>query len=406
MIRAVSALLAVVACPALICAQSGPYLGVVADPETRLRAGPSDQYPETGALPRGIRVVVQDEEAGWLKIDAPQGQVSWVPTQFIEGFDAARPTPQRVVVSSEGDVTLAAGSAGIAQPLQIRRVKVPNGTLLTIVGPKVIFDGKSWYPVSPPSGDYRYVAKTAIQFEKPANTSFVVRDAIPPATIPNLDTRPGVNGAMPDPSVRQASTEVNPVKSAVNHPLWTQAEAAERDGKYDDAEKLYFELARQMNGSGGDHDIANLCYSRIHSLREKKRGPIAVGTGTPAWSPPKDERTGLLPPSASPGASSTPPKATTPAATNVPSAPSTTNVEGAKWTGPGFLIKAAATVDGRRTYALESSPGIVKAYIVAGANVDLDKHVNRRVDIYGPQTTRRDLSRPLIVAASVEAVGQ
>jgi hypothetical protein len=48
-----------------------------------------------------------------------------------------------------------------------------------------------------------------------------------------------------------------------------QAEAAEREGKYEEAEQLFFQLARLMNEPGGDHDIANLCYTRIHTLARR-----------------------------------------------------------------------------------------------------------------------------------------
>ena len=54
-----------------------------------------------------------------------------------------------------------------------------------------------------------------------------------------------------------------------------------------------FQLARQMNEPGGNHDIANLCYSRIHTLREKKRAS-APPAGLPA--PSRDDRAALLPP--------------------------------------------------------------------------------------------------------------
>src|SRR3954462_9399744 len=113
--------------PALGFAQAGPYLAVVADPEVRLRAGPSDQFPDTGTVPKGTRVVVDHEETnGWLAVAAPAGSVSWVPIQFVDGLDKARPLPQHVVVAADGEVTLAAGKAGLPQPLQIRKVKVPE----------------------------------------------------------------------------------------------------------------------------------------------------------------------------------------------------------------------------------------------------------------------------------------
>ena len=98
----------------------------------------------------------------------------------------------------------------------------------------------------------------------------------------------------------------------MNHPLWTQAEAAEREGRYADAEKAYFDLAALMNGAGGDHDIANLCYTRIHALREKKRNAgaataVASGTGTLQPPAPRDDGRGVRPgaPQALPAAAST-----------------------------------------------------------------------------------------------------
>jgi hypothetical protein len=402
MFRTVAALLAVAAVPALGFAQPGPYLATVADPEVKLRAGPSDQFPETGTLPRGAVLIVEREEPnGWLAVHAPQGQVSWVHHTFLDGADEKRQTPYRVVVASDSPVTLAAGSAGVPQPLQVRRVQVPNGTILTVTGPPVRFDGKGWYPVAPPPGDYRYVPKSAVQFEKPANTAFVVRDAapLPPSTAgltagarPEMVSPPGV--------IQPVSSPPPAPKPAVNHPLWAQAEAAEQAGKYDEAEKLFFELARVMNGPGGDHDIANLCYTRIHGLREKKRGSaVAIGPGAPNASPPKDARSTLLPPSAS---GVTPISGGPTAPGSVP--PPTGADDKPRWSGAGVLTRSALALDGRQTYALESSPGVVRLYVVPAPGLDLEEYVNRRVDVYGINATRRDLSRPFVVASSIEVM--
>src|SRR5262249_25850529 len=385
MFRAVAAILAVAALPALGFTQTGPYLATVVDPEVKLRAGPSDQFPETGTLPRGARVEVEREESnGWLAVQVWQGQVSWVMATQVEDLAPDRPSPKPAMVHAD-EVTLAAGQVGLPQPLDIRRVKVPKGTILKITGPKVTYDGKTWYPVDPPPGDYRYLPKSSVQFVQAANTSFVVRDSAPPSSTPSPTA-----AARPDPialpgTVQPASSPPPAPKPTVNHPLWAQAEAAEQAGKYDEAEKLYFELARVMNGPGGDHDIANLCYTRIHSLREKKRAGATSGvaaapaSGSPTWAPPKDGRSTLRRPSpggpmaAAPGA---------PAGTgSVP--PATGPDDKARWSGPGVLTKSALAVDGRKTYALESSPGVVRVYVVAAPGKDLDQYVNRRVDVYG-----------------------
>ncbi|MBA4062810.1 MAG: hypothetical protein C0501_03725 [Isosphaera sp.] len=106
---AVAAGLALAAPPAAF-AQTAPYTAVVSDAEVRLRAGPSNDFPETGTLPRGAAVVVDHEKPnGWLAVQDPPGRlsaVSWVQMQFVN-FDTTRPTPQNVVVDE--DTTLAAG---------------------------------------------------------------------------------------------------------------------------------------------------------------------------------------------------------------------------------------------------------------------------------------------------------
>ena len=59
---------------------------------------------------------------------------------------------------------------------------------------------------------------------------------------------------------------------------------------------------------------------------------------------------------------------------------------------------------GKPAYALETSPGVVKAYVIAGPGVELDKLIGKRVDVYGVSKTLNGLSKPFIVATSVEQV--
>jgi Bacterial SH3 domain len=365
------------------------YRAVVTDAEVTLRAGPSDRYADTGTLRRGAAVIVEkDEGNGWLAITAPYGSVSWVAAQFIEDPTPDRPTPKNVFVHTEDEVTLAIGKAGVPQPLDVRRVKLKNGDGLLLLGPKVKFADKTWYPVAPPAGDVRYLPKTAVQFEKASINNFTVRvadktgDPVPPAASPTI----GPTTSLPGPGVAPAGGGNN--KPAVNHPLWTQAEAAEREGRTVEAEKLYFDLAAQMNAPGGDHDIANLCYTRIHSIREKKRNASAPLPTTPP------RTTGVLQPPAKDDRGVR-------AGTPQPLPPATD--ERPRWSGPGTLRRTALTLDGRSAYALESSPGVVVTYVIAGQGVDLERSLGKRVDVYGTSQTRSGLSKPCVVATTVEA---
>ncbi|MDB5310887.1 MAG: hypothetical protein JWO38_5089 [Gemmataceae bacterium] len=393
------------ALPTVAAAQNGPYRAVVSDSEVRLRAGPSDKYPETGTLPRGTEILVHEESNGWLAVQAP-GAVSWVPMLFID-FDKAQKIPQNVMTQT--DVTLTPGRIGLPEPLvEVRLAKLPAGTILTVIGDKVLFDNKSWYPVVPPLGDFRYLPKTAVQPGSAVNTSFSVRDAAPPGLPPAPGSAPAPTA--PAASGGLASPNSPAPKPVVNHPLWAQADEAEKAGKYDEAEKLLFQLARVMNEPGGDHDVANLCFTRIHTLREKKWGgtgggslpPPASGTSS-AGSPTRNDRPTLLPPVGDDRASSTRPATppVTPAGRDTPSSPTQPGTDRQGWSG--MLRLSALALDGRQTYALESSPGNPKVYAVGAPGVDLKPFLNRSVELFGTTSTRKDLSKPYIVVAKVES---
>ncbi len=382
--------------PAAGAAEPVAYRAIVTD-EVKLRSGPSSTFEETGTLSKGAAVIVEGEEGnGWLAVTAPAGSVSWVAGAFIDDPAPDKPTPKNVFVVSDDEVTLAAGRAGLTQPFDIRRAKIPNGTVLLMIGPKVQVAGKWWYPVVPPAGDVRYLPRTAVQYEKPA-ASFTVRatdnTGLPPAAAPVPPAgEPLATVAGPGSSPAPAGSVVAS-KPAVNHPLWAQAEAAEREGRNADAEKAYFDLAALMNGTGGDHDVANLCYTRIHALREKKRnsGTTTSSTSGVLQPPVREDR------AVRPGAPQMLPAA---ANTNAP-----TGGDGPRWTGPGVLRRSPVTPDGtgKPCYALESAPGAPKAYVTAGPGVDLEKMIGKRVDVYGTPLTRNGLSRPYVIATTVEA---
>ncbi len=392
---------AVALLPAAALAQTLPRYAVVTVPEVTLRAGPSDKYPDTGTLPKGTRVVVHEEAAGgWLGVQAP-GSISWVPTQFID-FNKEKPIPQ--VVATQAEVAPAPGKIGLAQPLAESRLQtLPPGTLLTVIGTSVKFDNKTWYPVEPVLGDYRYVPVTAVQFEQAVNTDFVVRDTPPPAAeAPHSPQTP--SPAAP------ASTS-----PAVNHPLWSQAAAAEREGRFEEAEKLYFQLARVMNEPGGDHDIANLCYTRIHLIREKKRGGgqpgarstsgsgnrdvVPVSAGARRTPSDGDNRATLLPPVADDrNGSRTDEKSAAP-----PTPPAEPDDGGPRWTGPGVLLVAPVQLNGRETYVLESAPGTAaRVYAVGAPGVDLRPYWKRKVDLYGTVHNHPNVKKPYIIVTKVE----
>lgn len=343
--RTAYALIACFAAAAPVAAQPGVLLGEVTAESVALRTGPTDQFPEAGMQFRGAKVYVAHEEGEhWVAIEPPPGQISWIRSLHLEpigGEEATRQQRWNAWVRADSLADLSYGRPGFDKPLDVRRTKLPEATIVAVVGTKVTHNGVGWYPIAAPYGDYRYVPKSAIKVVRPVPAqTFVVKSPMPevPATKPVVEP---VSASIPN-------------RNGSNHPLWVQAERAERDNEFVQAEALYLKLAAEMNQPGGDVSVANLCYSRIHAVREKRRQTERGGT-TPA-EPVKRE-----------------------AAT------------GEKWVGPGVLRPAGFRLDNKPTYALVGLQGQVKCYAVAGPNVDLERFRGMDVEVYGAMTFPGDL---------------
>jgi len=361
-VRSTPAAVLLLALAAPASAQSA-YLAEVTAEAVAVRCGPSEQMPETGTLFRGTRVVVDHEEPGdWLAIQPPRGQVSWVKHLFLKLPDAPPPDGMayNAVVQSEGEVELACGRPGLGKPLDVRRTRVPDQTIVLVVGRKVEHAGSFWYPIEPPDGDFRYVPKSAVRFVRgePAQ-SFVVREPKPGAVPPEAESPlEPVAASIPAGRPGRAKPADWP-----NHPLWRQAERAEQQGDYSRAETLYLKLAAEMNQPGGDPDVANLCYARVHAVREKQRAAPRGGP-TPA----------------------------DPGRRDLPSA--------GQWVGPGVLRVAGFRIDNRPTFALVGPRNEVRCYAVAAPGVDLDRFRGSEVELFGQVTYPGDLRGAGVMTAT------
>jgi hypothetical protein len=273
--------------------------------------------------------------------------VSWVKHLFVK---APLPEPTgmayNAIVTSEGEVEVAVGRPGFDQPLDVRMTRIPDQTIVLVIGKKVEHAGSHWFPIEPPDGDFRYLPRSAVRILK-AQPAPIVRanpKAVPHETKAAFEPvaasiRGGAGGA-----VRPASWP--------NHPLWLQAEQAAGQGDYARAETLYLRLAAEMNQPGGDAELANLCYARVHAVREKQRGT----------------------PRAEPGRRDLP----------QPSG---------QWVGPGVLRPTGLpATNGRAVFALDGPRGgQPRCYAVAGSGVDLERFKGYEVQLYGEMTYPSDL---------------
>jgi len=319
----------------MAAAQSAVGDATVRAPAADVRGGKSAIYPITGSLRQGMPVKILREEDGWLAITPPTGSSSWIQDRQVKYYPA-RGSQRAYLVVLGDNVPTHLGTPENPKPHEILTGNLSRGTILFPIGAKINYKQAEWWRIEPASGEVRYVAREAV-------------------TLPNA-------------SVVSAST--NPTNSAVNstNPLWVKAQDAERAGNYSQAELCYRQLASDMAGPSGDHDLAIRCQNRIEALW--RAGKLQT------WSA-RQPAPGLL--------ANNPSSSGTPAPQNGSTAQNVTS-------GPGWLRRSSVSIYGRPAYVLEDNLGQLRYYLVGQQGLDLNNFVNRPVEVFGSFVSRNDLA--------------
>lgn len=365
---------------------------IVTVKELVVHAAPGETAPDTGVVPKGTRLQVHHEEpGGWLAVQPPNGSISWVNHRFLDfGETGMAKFPASATVRCGPDgIEIEAGRFTTTGPLGVRRTRLAPDTVVSVMGNRVQWPGDNsyWYPIWSTAGDFRYVRREGVQAAgQPTDRMVVLSSAsaanpLAPAAVRPFDS-------IVSPGVPTTGDGFKPARPAdwPNHPLWAQAETADKAGDWDRAEKYYFSLAAEMNKPGGDAELANLSYSRIHSIRERRRAKggdaVAVRTTTSTVDP-----------------------AVQPAAARVAAA--TTPGKEAKdaWYGPGTLYVAVGKYNGQVVCALESEPGRVVVYVLPAPGFDLQPYLRRKIAVQGKVIDPNYASNvPLVSVGAVDPV--
>jgi hypothetical protein len=344
-------------------AEPGKYTAAVVLPEIELRSGPSWQYKPTGKVRKGEQVIVHHEDGGWAAVVPLPGAVSFVNHRFLGEFDPNGSGKQNALVMADNvEVRVGVDKGG---PLPVTQVKLPRGTWVEIAGPKTRDENTTWYPITPPEGEYRWLPKEAL-------------GAPAPLTPPPVFVKSGQGDKTPG-----TLTSVGPKPAAaVGNAQWDKAEQAEKAGDYALAEKLYTLLYQDLQRRNSDPELLLVCYNRIIKCQDRLRldgGPRPAPAAPSSSDPAKSPAALQAPTGSNTGASGL----------AWPNDPKATG--GQRWTGPGSLRRAGFTIDGKQAYALENSRGQLTYYVTAGPNVSLDQYVNRQVDLLGNVQVRGEI---------------
>ena len=351
---------------AAAAADPPPMDMIITAAEADVRCQPSDKAYATSKLHRGDQVrVIRKVDGPWLAIEPPRGSFSWISDSAITL------TGQSAVVKTDTQVRV--GSSVTNQPPDVWQVTLQPGTQVIILGSSMTAsDGAKWWPIRHPASELRFIPDSAV--------------AAIPAVVTTTIGPPNTSGPAP--------------AAVPTHPLWAQAEQAERAGNFREAIRCYEEL----NQKATDHDLAIRAANRAHCLREGNHGSV----------PPNYERgkssdvySGSSNPQALLSSRATPPRPTTAYAPVVtqpqPSnyAPKPAVAPTGNWHGPGYLRRAAFLLYTQPTYAFEDPRGNLLLYVIAAPGVSLDPYLNRPVQLFGTVRYEGEVRKECITVTHV-----
>ncbi len=383
-----------------LLAQTQPTLARVKAGSATVRSAPGENSPETGRLESGAEVtVVAPEGADWFAIQPPVGSISWIGASLLEPQGSrdsqgniALPFNAVVRAEKESPALIRAGQIGVNKPLAVQRTKLPEGTIVQVVGRKVKLktDGdeieSSWYPILAPRDDYRYIRRESVELSSSQpTTGFIVKSggtsskALPemkpsegsasrgdfPLSLPNPDGRPQLHANGP--------SRAKPADWPNNYSAWKEAEKARGAGENKLAEEYYSRLAKEVGPEGPSQDVelANLCYDRIYLMKNP-----GGGSGS-AWRP----------------------QDTNP---RLEAAPKINEEKKAK-SASGTLKPTKAQYSSRAIYVLVNAKNQAICYVVSGG-IDLEKYLDRWVEISGEETKSQSFlgGETLLVASQID----
>jgi hypothetical protein len=328
-----------------------------------VRAGHAYGFPMTGVLHKGDPVIVVGlEESGFFAIQPPPGTVSWIRQIHLGKVEPGENGKANVPVAVEG-ADVFAGSDKDHRPTNKVTTRLPKGTIVEVQGPPARIDNASWYPITPPEGDLRWIPKSAL---KPDAMAVVA----PPAPYRRPDT-PGTTTSGRTGSGLSGSAAAAGLPAALaEHRLWKQASQAERAGDYDAARKLYARIYQDLWDQRADREAIVICYNRYTRCDEL----FKKGEGAPS----RTARDAGRPVSESRDATG-------------------------KWSNPGYLQELQKVyVDGQQVYSLQDDRGNVAYYVTAVSGINLKNYNGKRVQLYGTVAQRPELYRPHLLAERVE----
>ena len=173
-----------------------PYKAYVTADDVYVRSGPGQSYYPTEKLKAGQEVeVYRHDPGGWRAIRPPEGSFSWVSSRFL------KPGVENLAVVTEDRVAARVGSR-FSDRRDVIQIRLHQAEVVEVLEKKKSANGKVWYKIAPPSGEFRWVFGRYVDADRSAgvrktsgNESRAVSSPHTPATDSEADSITPSNSA-------------------------------------------------------------------------------------------------------------------------------------------------------------------------------------------------------------------
>ncbi|MDO4585990.1 MAG: SH3 domain-containing protein [Planctomycetia bacterium] len=123
-------------------------------------SGPGSDYYPTGMINQGSEVeIFLRNEGGWCAIRPPQGCFSWISGQFVR-VDYGK-IGIVTTNNNEKEVPVRIGADSVLNSSVIQ-IGLKNGDKVQILGQTTLSNGKQWFKIAPPAGEFRWIHESLL----------------------------------------------------------------------------------------------------------------------------------------------------------------------------------------------------------------------------------------------------
>ena len=143
-----------------------PWVYEITASTLNLRAGPSENYEIVSRLPKGARVVAEEETAGWLKVRPPEGMPVYVHGEYVSCGEALPESPvegaaEPVLAEIKGDAVRVRAKPSLTATMFTR---LSDGAKVT-----ALWREGDWCALAPPEGVFVWLSEAyATRWGSPA----------------------------------------------------------------------------------------------------------------------------------------------------------------------------------------------------------------------------------------------